>query len=233
VPEATPFLTPTSSTTGPWFGSHGTAAQRKRRLTNRLVTAVVVVVGVAFGVARLVFSDGGFHLSDLPFMLIALAILLALVWVSLYASSASTARKVKAAAEARMGADVFATARIDELVDALKKAGLSDGRVPAVMAVTVGSAGLELWGKASRGTPLATVPWASVDHVEPEHVFVSRGRATNDARTALVMLTEAAGGEKLPLPIYGPRALRYADVERGNEILGWFARYTRVTGTDL
>lgn len=233
MPEATPALTPASSTTGPWFGSRGTAAQRKRRLTNRLITAVAVVIGVALGAARLVFSDGGFHLSDLPFMLISLAILLALVWVTLYASSASTARKLRAAAAARIGADVFATSRTDDLVDALKKAGLSDGRVPAVMAVTVSSAGLELWGKPSRNTPLATVPWSSIDHVEPEHVFVSRGRASNDARTALVLLAGAAAGEKLPLPIYGPKALRYADVERGNEVLGWFTRYTRVSGTDL
>jgi hypothetical protein len=233
---ATPLpTTGATSTHLAWFGARPTETQRKRRRTNRIGSAVTVIVAIAIAVTRLVL---GLHESDgdrgsLWFFVITVVVLGLILWGSLASTTSSVRRRGAVAVEARPGAEVFASARTPELRAALKASDLTDKGLPRVVIVSVSTTGIELWGKRKLTAPVVSISWPNVDHVQPAHLRVSAGRSSRDARTVNVFAEVATGPCTIPLPVFGPRALNYANVARANEVMSWFARYTRVVGTDI
>jgi hypothetical protein len=224
----------TVGATGPWFGAEPTEAQRKRRRGNRITSLVAGVVVVVFGGLRTFTGfHGGHDGNPVWSLLIALAAAALALWLTFAITTSSVRRREAAAREARPGAEVFAAGRAPTLVPALRMAGVSTKGLSRAPIVSVGTAGVELWPRRPHQAPLVTLPWASIDHVEPSHEVVTGGPSAGDARTVRIFATIGNAAYDLPLPIYGPRGLRYANVARANEVMGWFAQYTRVQGTDI
>ncbi|MCL2514439.1 MAG: hypothetical protein FWD85_05705 [Microbacteriaceae bacterium] len=233
LPAAT--ATTPATTHGGWFGAPPTEAQRRRRRNGRIGTAIGVVIGVVLLSLRVYFDRSswvGLDWGSALLMIAVVAGLALIMWAALASTAAAAQRRLRAALELRPGASAFGTARTDDLVDALKQAGLPH-RVPAVLTATVGTGGVELWGKAASGVPVLSLSWSAIDHVQPDHEMVSRGRSSADARAVRVFTELGTGRHTFPLPIYGERNLRFAKVDRANEVMAWFAQHARVEGTDI
>jgi hypothetical protein len=129
---------------------------------------------------------------------------------------------------ARPNAAVFLTQRTPELRAALKTIGLEQQPLGLMPAVTVGSAGIELWRSPRTGAPSATLSWADIAYVHPDHFIISNGRRRFPVLTMQVSHNGSGQLVDVPLPIMGRNGLMFANPIYANRLLAAFARYTAV-----
>jgi len=153
----------------------------------------------------------------------ALVVALIFVLMSFYMRG-----KQAAAVALRPGATAFITQRTPELLAALKAIGIEQPRLGLQPAVTVGPAGLELWGPRRGSTPRVTVPWGDIAYVHPDHFVIFNGRRSFPVLTMQVLHRGSGHLLKMPLPISGRNGLSFARIDRANALLGAFAHYTDV-----
>jgi len=137
-------------------------------------------------------------------------------------------RKQAGARAARPDAAVFLSQRTPELRAALRTIGQERPRLGLMPVVTVGPAGIELWRSPRSGAPGATLSWADIAYVHPDHFIISNGRRRFPVLTMQVSHNGSGQLVDLPLPIMGRNGLMFANPVYANQLLGAFARYTAV-----
>lgn len=139
-------------------------------------------------------------------------------------------RKQAVAVALRPGGTAFITQRTPELLAALKAIGVDQPRLGLQPPVTVGPAGLELWGPLRASTPRVSVPWGDIPYVRPDHFVIFNGRRSFAVLTMQVLHRGSGHLVKMPLPVSGRNGLSLARVDRANALLGVFAHYTGLGG---
>ncbi|MCU6480108.1 hypothetical protein [Arthrobacter sp. A2-55] len=137
-------------------------------------------------------------------------------------------RKQSGARAARPNAAVFLSQRTPELRAALGNIGQERPRLGLMPVVTLGPAGIELWRSPRSGAPGATLSWADIAYVHPDHFIISNGRRRFPVLTMQVSHNGSGQLVDLPLPIMGRNGLMFANAIYANQLLETFAGYTAV-----
>jgi hypothetical protein len=195
---------------------------RRRRILIWISAPIILVVIFAGGWARA--GGGSEGALVIAAALGSLAVILAVVFaaVQLYMRT-----YLRTAAHGDPGSLVFLSRTTPELVTA----SLSMGLTPPTrqyFGVSITSAGLELWPRKSSHEPFATLRWSTIKRVQPARLIVSNGRS-NFSAPALHVFTTAGGQElDLPLPVFGPRGLAFANAADANKVLDVVAQHARI-----
>jgi hypothetical protein len=200
----------------------GSKAPRSRVI----VIGVAVVAAIGFAVfGSLSGSHGDLGISIVVvlglILVVGIIVALSLGGVALYARGF-----VAPVRAARADTLVFLSQKTPELEDAAGgEVTLPKSRL---FAVSIGTDGLELWGKRKAIDPIAVLPWSSITRIQPGRLMVSNGNNSSRAAALHVFRTSGAVELDFPLPIYGPNGLGFARVNYANTVLDAVARYARI-----
>lgn len=189
----------------------------------------IVIIAVILGVPRPSAGDtSADRVMFLGIGLLTFAGVAVLVAVVLLVTAALQQAKLRAAGSVRPEALAFITQRTPELIDALEAIGTDRPRLRQQFVVTLGSTGIELWGRGHTDVPLVALPWSGIDHVHPGRLQVASGNRSLAVLTLHIFRTVDGRRLDLPIPIFGRRGVTFARTDRANEVLDVCARYTRI-----
>jgi hypothetical protein len=198
------------------------ANTRRRQILIWISAPILLVIIFAGGWAR---AGGG---SAGIFVLVAVVGLLAVILVVVFVSVRLYMRAyLRTAAHGDPGSFVFLSRTTPELV----MAALSLGITPPTntyFGVAITNTGLELWPRKTSSEPFATLPWSTIKRVQPARLTVSNGRSNFSAATLHVFTTVDGQELDLPLPVFGPRSLAFANAADANKVLDVVAQHARI-----
>lgn len=201
------------------------------------VIAIAVFLAILFALLSIPFVrvDAADRLSLIEAVAVLLAILALGITIGSMTAVAVGRRKCARVAASRPDAVVFVSAKNSRVRHALAGAGVEQPRLPSKFAVSVGSHGLELWGRTSGTGPRVTLSWSQIERVGAGFTPVATGRTVASARCAHIhfRVVGISDGQSIDLPLafYTEGTMAFAGAEQANELLKAFGRWTRVGGS--
>jgi hypothetical protein len=205
-----------------------TRSARRAKLLSYGGLGVFVVILLAFPLVGLLTGRGSDQFTGVMIFACFIGAVVLMVGVLVMAVSARSRAREKAAAAATPGSVAFTTQRTPELLSALKDLGDEHPRLGRSIPVTVGPAGIELWGANPKDGARVSIPWGRVTHVHPGKFIVAGNK--RDFTTLAIHVFQEVDGRSLdvPLPIYGRRNIAFARADQANTVLDAFARFAKI-----
>ncbi|WEO77745.1 hypothetical protein BJQ94_01465 [Cryobacterium sp. SO2] len=195
-----------------------------------LVTIGIGMIAVALSLVN--GSSHGQSADDLSFPQLGRIVLGGcgiLVALTLGGAAVSHRAKLRAARRVRPDACVFLTQRTPQLLDALRNIRADRPRLPQYFAVTLGTQGIELWGRKRSEVPRFVLPWKDIEYVHPGRLSVEFAQDFSVTVQALHFFQSVDGRPiDLPFTMLGPRGFNRAATRDANKILSACSRFTKI-----
>jgi hypothetical protein len=195
----------------------------------------LLTIGIGMIAAALSVLSGspqGQSADDLSFLQIGrivlggCGILVALIFVG---SAVSQRAKLRAAKRVRPDGFTFLTQCTPQLIDALRSIRADRPRLPQYFAVTLGTQGIELWGRTRTEVPRFVLPWKDIEYVHPGRLSVEFAQDFSVTVQALHFFQRVDGRPiDLPFTMFGPRGFNRAATRDANKILSACSRFTNI-----
>jgi hypothetical protein len=195
---------------------------RRRKIIAAVLIPIIAIIAFGGGWAQ---AGGG---SDGGLVVLITFVFLVVIFAAVYLGVWGYMRSLVNSAESGSpDSFVFVSRRTPEFHAAAASLGLASP-TSVTFAVALTNTGLDFWSRKSSGAATMTVPWSQVDHVQPARLMVASGNNSVAAATLHDFVTIDDHQVDLPVPVYGRRALGFANVNDANRVLDEVAQHARI-----